>query len=382
MSAYRYYEFLAIDHPLSDKDMRALRNVSSRAQITSTSFINEYHFGDFKGNPNEFMKRWFDLHIYLANWGTRQLMIRLPKRLVTHSQLDPFLKGFGILDVADVGDNLILDFHSSPEDGEYFDDWVEGSGWLSGMASLRSDILSGDWRALYLAWLWTVDQGNLRDEVKEPLPGIGPLNAGLKTFADFFRIDSDLVSAAAEESAVFPGGMSSHSTTNAAIANIPDDEKTNLLCRLAEGDPHVVFEVRKQVNKFTSATSAPTSKRLRTAADLRARAKEVRAERQIAEEKRRAAEREQQRIAAEKARRRRLDAVLSKGESAWKEVEDEINTRSGKSYDAATQLLLDLKALADERGTTGEYFKRLDVIRQKHVRKTRFIERLEKLHRD
>ena len=90
MSAYRYYEFLAIDHPLSDKDMRALRNVSSRAQITSTSFVNEYHFGDFKGNLNEFMKRWFDLHIYLADWGTRQLMIRLSKRLVNQSQLDPF----------------------------------------------------------------------------------------------------------------------------------------------------------------------------------------------------------------------------------------------------------------------------------------------------
>ena len=229
--------------------------------------------------------------------------------------MTPFLKGFGILDVADVGDNLILDFHSSPEDGENFDEWVEGSGWLSGMASLRSDILSGDWRALYLACLWTVDQGDLRNEVKESLPGIGLLNAGLKTFADFFRIDSNFVSAAAEESAVFSGAMSSHSTTNAAIANIPDDEKLNLLCRLAEGDPHVVLDVRKQVNKFTSATSTPTNKRLRTATDLRARA-----ERQIAEKKRRAAEREQQRIAAEKACRRHLDTDLSKGESAWKQI--------------------------------------------------------------
>ena len=76
-----------------------------------------------------------------------------PKDWLIILNLTPFLKGFEILDVADVGDNLILDFHSSPEDGEYFDEWVEGSGWLSGMESLRSDILSGDLRALYLAWL-------------------------------------------------------------------------------------------------------------------------------------------------------------------------------------------------------------------------------------
>ena len=24
------------------------------------------------------MERWFDLHLYLANWGSRRLMIRLP----------------------------------------------------------------------------------------------------------------------------------------------------------------------------------------------------------------------------------------------------------------------------------------------------------------
>ena len=51
MSEYQYYEFKAIDKPLNEKDMRDLRNLSTRARITPTSFVNEYNWGDFKGNP-------------------------------------------------------------------------------------------------------------------------------------------------------------------------------------------------------------------------------------------------------------------------------------------------------------------------------------------
>ena len=51
MSEYQYYEFRAIDQPLDEKAMQALRDLSSRGQITPTSFINEYNWGDFKGSP-------------------------------------------------------------------------------------------------------------------------------------------------------------------------------------------------------------------------------------------------------------------------------------------------------------------------------------------
>ena len=67
MSEYQYYEFQAIDRPLSDADRRALRGLSTRARITATSFTNEYHWGDLKGSPVRLMERWFDLHLYLAN---------------------------------------------------------------------------------------------------------------------------------------------------------------------------------------------------------------------------------------------------------------------------------------------------------------------------
>ncbi len=69
MSEYQYYEFQAIDRPLEKSDLKALRALSTRARITATSFTNSYEWGDFKGDPRSLMERWFDLHLYWANWG-------------------------------------------------------------------------------------------------------------------------------------------------------------------------------------------------------------------------------------------------------------------------------------------------------------------------
>ncbi|MDH3316099.1 MAG: hypothetical protein OER43_10075 [Gammaproteobacteria bacterium] len=41
MSEYQYYEFQAIDRPLTQSQMRELRSVSTRATITPTRFVNE-----------------------------------------------------------------------------------------------------------------------------------------------------------------------------------------------------------------------------------------------------------------------------------------------------------------------------------------------------
>ena len=53
MSEYQYYEFLAIDRPLDDGEQAAVRALSTRAMISATSFVNEYHWGEFKGDPRE-----------------------------------------------------------------------------------------------------------------------------------------------------------------------------------------------------------------------------------------------------------------------------------------------------------------------------------------
>ena len=51
MSEYQYYEFRAIDRLLTSTEMAELRAISSRAEISPHSLTNEYHFGNFKGDP-------------------------------------------------------------------------------------------------------------------------------------------------------------------------------------------------------------------------------------------------------------------------------------------------------------------------------------------
>jgi len=77
MSEYQYYEFLALDRPLTAKQRAELRSISTRAEITATRFVNEYEWGDLKGDPRMMMERYFDAFLYLANWGTRRLLFRL-----------------------------------------------------------------------------------------------------------------------------------------------------------------------------------------------------------------------------------------------------------------------------------------------------------------
>ncbi len=139
VSEYQYYEFQALDRPLGEEDRKALRTLSSRARITATSFTNSYEWGNFKGLPDELMARWFDLHLYLANWGTRRLMIRFPRRLIDAGALKPFLRAADGATFKPAGENLVLDIERDEmEPGE---DWDDGSGWLAALAPLRAVVL-------------------------------------------------------------------------------------------------------------------------------------------------------------------------------------------------------------------------------------------------
>ena len=380
LSEYQYYEFQAIDRPLGEADREALRTLSTRARITTTSFTNHYEWGDFKGDPRRLMEHWFDLHLYLANWGTRRLMIRLPKRLVDRTRLDAFLRGGDLAEVMELGEYLILDIYDDGDPPEY-DDWDDGSGWLGALAPLRAELLSGDWRLPYLIWLATVDSGSLRDEEREPLPGIGPLTGGLEAFADFFRIAPDLVQAAAEAPTNAADRTLASEAIRAAVKAIPEAEKTALLHRLAEGDPHMAAEVRNRVRKAASLAPGGIQAGLRTVSALRVRAAAIHEGREAVEAGRREAERVRRERETEEAQRARLDVLRLRGKNVWREIESEIEKRNANGYDRATALLVDLRALAEEDDAMATFSGHLNALRLRHERKTRFIERLAELDR-
>jgi hypothetical protein len=368
MSEYQYYEFLAIDRPLDSASKAALRSISSRARITTTSFTNHYEWGDFKGDPRKCMEQWFDLHLYLTNWGSRRLMMRLPGHLVDREAFAPFLRDIDWAEVWSCGDNLVVDLFW--DEGQAGDEWDDGSGWLAQLAPLRADVIAGDLKLFYLVWLTAVQEELVPDEAIEPLPGIGALTGALEAFAAFYQIDSDLVRAAAESGA--GDAESSEVDLRGALAAISESEKTKLLLRVLEGDSHVAGELKRRIRSQRPAPALPR----RTVGALRARAREIAEARERLDAERREAERRRQAKQAEKEHYARLQALKQRGAVVWREVEAEIERRNAAGYDRAASLLGDLQILAAEEESRGDFDRRLAEIRARHRMKGKFIERL------
>jgi hypothetical protein len=78
VSEYQYYDFRALDRPLTRNEMTTLRSISTRAAITATNFTNHYEWGDLKANPSKLLEKYFDAFVYVANWGTRDFSYSAP----------------------------------------------------------------------------------------------------------------------------------------------------------------------------------------------------------------------------------------------------------------------------------------------------------------
>jgi hypothetical protein len=90
VSGYQYYEFQAIDRPLTKNELEGVRALSSRARISATHFVNEYHYGNFRGDERKLVEQVYDAHLYFANWGSRRLLLRLPTTLLPARSAEPY----------------------------------------------------------------------------------------------------------------------------------------------------------------------------------------------------------------------------------------------------------------------------------------------------
>ena len=369
MSEYQYYEFLALDRPLTAEQRAELRSISSRAEITATRFVNEYQWGDLKGDPREMVKRYFDAFLYLANWGTRQVMFRLPRGM-----LDPeTARQYCCTDTAslmETDSHLILNLYIDQEEAD--DYWDEPGGQLAAMVQARSELAAGDLRLLYLAWLLALQSDFADDEETEPPvpPGLGDLSAGLQAVVDFFEIDEDLIAvAAASPPIVEPRGMEEW------VASLAAEEKDALLARVAGGEGAVVQALLLRRFRAVGGT-APTGAG-RAAAELWEAAADRKEARAKAAEKRR--RKEEARKAAEKAAayEKRLDQLAARREEAWEKVAEWIATRRPSDYDLAVSLLRDLQALAGRQEDSAAFRERFLALRAQHDRKPTLQERFD-----
>ncbi|MEO3802087.1 hypothetical protein [Nonomuraea sp. B1E8] len=381
MSEYQYYEFLAIDRPLTGQQQAEVRALSTRAHITATSFTNEYHWGDFHGDPSRMMERYYDAHLYLANWGTHRIMLRLPKAVLDLRQAERYCVGEQV-SAWTSGAHLVLDFTSEAEEESWEDD-VERS--LSAIVGIRAELAAGDLRPLYLAWLsaygaWERDEDAFdyeeEDELEPPVPpGLGSLSAPQRALADFLRLDDDLLEAAAEASQPARPVQHDRQALAAWIGALPAKRKDALLLRVAEEDAaNVRWELLGEFGGETTDREVETG---RTVAELLDAAAARRHDRERQESARRAEEQARREEQRRQARELHLNRLAQDLEAAWDRVETSIGTKKPREYDQAVELLRDLHALAIRDDHAGAFTQRLTHLRQRHQGKPSLIKRLD-----
>jgi hypothetical protein len=384
MSEYQYYEFRAIDRPLDAEQMDELGKLSTRAEITPTSFVNTYSYGDFRGDPDALMDRYFDAFVYVANWGTRRLMLRLPRAALDVDAARAYCDG-EVLSLKAGKGHVVIAFRSEDEGGG---EWVEGEPWMPALAPIRDELMRGDLRALYLGWLASfldrgyfdadADADEVRDEPEPPVPpGLATLSAPLRALAEFLRIDDDLLAAAAAGSVGEAPAAPSRADLARWVKSLPAAEKDAYLVRFVaeEGDVSLRAELSRRFREAVASAAgkpAPAARR-RTVAELLAARDamgEARSRRQVEKAAEDRARREFERAAY-------LDGLARREAEVWSEVEALIDLKRAKEYDQAVALLVDLRDLAERTGQARKTAERLRDIRRRHSGKSSFIRRLD-----
>jgi hypothetical protein len=275
MSEYQSYEFVALDRPLTPAEMAELRSISTRAQITPARFFNEYQWGDLKADPAELLACYFDVHVYFANWGSRRLMFRLPRPMVDLEDLRACMPG-GPVTLTVTEHHVVLDLWSETEEPE--EEWFEDGQLMASLTPLRVELLRGDRRVAYLAWLLAAQAGELDPDTPEPpVPhGLDAPSASLAALTSFLRVDPDLLAAAAEAGVDNTGELDRFRSW---VARLPAGEQQRWLLRAVEDLDLAVGSAL--LGEFRRAHPPLAAEQGRTVEQLLARAEERRAGRRL-----------------------------------------------------------------------------------------------------
>jgi hypothetical protein len=367
MSEYQYYEFQAIDRPLTTKEQGEIRQLSSRVKLTPTQAIFLYNYGNFRERPENVLTQYFDMMFYIANWGTWQLVFRFPKAIVDPKWFQPYDLPDTIT-ISTTSKYIILNIHITEEEG--IRGWVEGEGWLPRLLPLRDDLLRGDLRLLYLVWLRSAPYlagyaSEENDPVEPPIPpNLGQLSEPLQAFIELVELDSDLVAAAAQASP--HQQATSESPLEDWLSALSPDEKQEFLLKLVRRESHVDLELINRLKELAGTTQlapqlTPGHRRL---SELGGIAASLRKQRE-----------QEKQHAARKKRIQELEALAPKEAQIWKRVVELIGLKQSKAYDEATALLKDLRDLAKHQGRSPEFVQRLEQLKSDYQNRPALIAR-------
>ncbi|HZL44098.1 MAG TPA: hypothetical protein VFD66_12570 [Verrucomicrobiae bacterium] len=375
MSEYQYYEFAAIDGPISDEGLRYARGCSSRANVSRVRWQNTYTFGDFHGSVNTLLKH-YDAHFYIANWGTVRLGLVFPKGAVSPEAIRPYLWGGkqyeDTLTVKEIGNRCIVWWERDEEGGW---GWTEGEGLIDQLIGVREELMRGDYRALFLGWLADFDPDDWRDAedgavVMPPIPaGLDHLSPPLAALIKHFPVDPDVLAVAA--------GLSQASTAKripiaAVLERFPVSEMRALLARVAEGGGAGVMA---ELNRLTYPRVQNPVGQAMKCTDFAAKTIETRDVRHKQEAEAASAKRQRE----AKLRKQHLASILRRADTIWSGLDPLMDQKIASAYDQAAAQLQELRDAYAQAGDIGGFQQKLNGFRLRYSNRPAMLRRIEEL---
>lgn len=369
MSEYQYYEFRAVDTPLTESQKADVSKLSSRAYVTSHSASFVYNYRDFPGNTEKLMTSYFDAMLYMANWGSRQLVFRLPATLVDMKQLGLYCISEEI-DRRRTPDkkHIILEFEFHDEDQAA---WTEGEGWLDDLIELREELINGDLRILYLAWLKAAEKAFLMEDIdadtlEPPLPdGLNDLSPAQQVFVRYLEINKAIIAVASQNSPKIQKKLH----FEAYIEKLHLAEQHDYLTRLSRGEKNLSALLNKRLQELAYQESKPQKDanniNRRTISAL------IESSKVWQDNKKKKAQRK-----AKLARQREIEALAPKKNMIWDKIETLIEEKKATAYKNAIDHLKDLRDLAEYQGELKRFTSRLTDIKKAYSNRPALIRRM------
>ena len=375
MSEYQYYEFAAIDGPISDEGLRYARGCSSRANVSRVRWQNTYSFGDFHGSVDTLLK-YYDVHFYVANWGTVRLGLAFPKGAVTLETIQSYLRGGeryeDTLTFKEIGDRCIVWWERNEEGGW---GWTEGEGLIDQLIGVREELVRGDYRALFLGWLADFDPDEWRDladdtVVMPPIPaGLERLSPALAALLKHFPVDRDALAVAA---GLCQTGTPERIPIAAVLERLSVSEMRALLARVAEGGGSGVMN---ELNRLTYPRVRIRVGQEMRCVDFAAKAIETREMRQTKEAEAAAAKRQRE----AELRKQHLASIMQRTDTIWSGIHPLMDLKIASAYDQAAAQLQELRDAYAHAGDIGGFQQKLTGFRLRYSNRPAMLRRIKTL---
>lgn len=356
MSEYQYVEFQAVDRPLNDKQLEFAQRQSSRAEVSRRSLTCEYHYRSFNGNVDGLLRQGFDVFLSYANFGPREIRLRLPEGLPFDKRVwSNFVDSERLTWSKDArGKGGILALNPFHESGDLEPVW-DFPQYVDAAIQVRERLMAGDLRALYLLWLCAADDDNSDpDETIEPaVPhGMAELPGRSENLLTFFGLDILMLRAAAEGIDRAPVRVSQDQTLEDWARSLSAERAKSLLTRFLVEDSQIIkAEAMEEIRNSQSPIAWPTTDKKRTFNQLLEVCKVLRSKETAIRQRQAEAKAQRDAAKAEKERQARM-VEMAKSPKEWlAKAEKLADARGTDNYKAAAEILADLReAVGGEEG--------------------------------